>query len=97
MINLNPKEQEELWNLRNKIVHGAASSSDMRRFLELMLKSSQDNRLEIERHLRLIGYFSIEEFQKALEKKDNKELTNFLLIVGGAILIGIVLKRLSKK
>ena len=92
-MNLTIDEQTKLWELRNKIAHNQGTSSDMGQFLELILKSSQDNYYEVENYIRSIGFSTINDFQKALEQKNRNELIAALLIIGGAVLLGLALSR----
>lgn len=94
MSDLTISEQNELIQLKSKIENKNASSNDKKRFTELLIKSGQENKLEIENHLHLMGYNSIEKFLKDLEKDDKDDLISSLLIIGGAILFIILLKKL---
>ena len=96
MTNLTLEEQNNLWNLRNKLVHRQASSSDMRQLLDLILRSSQNNHYEIENYVHSIGYNTINDFQRDLEQKNRDELVNALLIIGGAVLLAMALSKLKR-
>ena len=92
-MNLTINEQISLSELRNKIAHNQGSSSDMKQFLELILKSSQYNHFEVENYIRSIGFSTINDFQRALEQKNRDELIAALLIIGGAVLLGLALSQ----
>ena len=92
-MNLTINEQTKLFELRNKIAHNKGTSSDMGQFLELILRSSQDNYYEVENYIRSIGFSTIDEFQRALEQKNRDELISAILIIGGAVLLGLALNR----
>lgn len=93
-MNLTNDELNNLYRLRNKIVHSQATSVEMRNYFKLIIKSSEQNRAEIERYIHEIGYNSIEEFETHLNKKNNEELINGLVLLGGAVLFGYSLKKI---
>lgn len=97
MTNLTTQEQNDLWNLKNKLSYRQASSSDMRRFIQLIQKSSNFNKIELENYVRSIGYNSIQDFQNDLIEKNKEELINAIVIIGGAVLIGLALTKLFER
>lgn len=92
----NPNYENEIYNLRNKIAHDRANASEMKRYLKLLLESSDHNRDVVENYIQEIGYKSIEDFQSHLNEKNNKELMNGLLLIGGAVLFGYLLDKLTE-
>lgn len=88
--------KNEIYLLRNKIAHGKATSAEMKRYLKLLLESSDYNREVVEDYIHEIGYDSIEDFQDHFNEKGNQETINGLLMIGGAILLGYLLNKLSE-
>lgn len=86
----------EIYRLRNKIGHGKATSAEMKRYLNLLLESSDYNKEVVEEYIHEIGYNSIGEFQEHFNEKGNQEIINGLLMIGGAVLLGYLLNKLSE-
>lgn len=90
-------ELQRLQQLQNKVQYGKATSSEMKEYLRLILKSSDQNRYEVENYVRNIGYASIDDFQDHLLQKNNQELTSGLLTIGGAVLLVYLFSKLFEK
>ena len=86
----------DIYNLRNKITHNQANSSEMKRYLNLLLESSDYNRNVVEDYIHEIGYKSVDDFQEHLNEKNNKELIDGLLLIGGAVLFGYLLNKIAE-
>lgn len=92
----NSDSKNEIYRLRNKIVHDQASSKEMRRYLNLILESSEYNRNVMEDYIHEIGYNSVEEYKEHLNAKSNQELKDGLILIGGALLFGYLLDKLTE-
>lgn len=88
--------KNEIYALRNKISQNQATSAEMNRYLNLLLKSSDHNKNVVENYIHEVGYDSIKDFQNHLNEKSNQEVMNGLLIIGGAVLLGYLLNKLSE-
>ena len=92
----NSNFDNNIYDLRNKIAHNQANSSEMERYLNLLLESSDYNRNVVEDYIHEIGYESVNDFQEHLNEKNNKELIDGLLLIGGAVLFGYLLNKIAE-
>ncbi|MGP8330482.1 MAG: hypothetical protein ACT6FF_09235 [Methanosarcinaceae archaeon] len=87
---------DDIYNLRNKITQNQANSHEMKRYLNLLLESSDYNRNVVENYIHEIGYESVNDFQEHFNEKNNKELIDGLLLIGGAVLFGYLLNKIAE-
>lgn len=86
------RDYKRLEEIQDKIVADIASSSEMKEFLNLIIKSG--NEVEMLNYMNTIGFHSIEEIECHLNKeKKNEGLSTGLIIAGGAILLAALLSR----
>ena len=69
----------------------------MQEFVNLVIKSSNNNKNELENYVRTAGYNSINEFQNHLNDKSNEELVKGLVTIGGAVLLAYGISKLMEK
>jgi hypothetical protein len=96
-MNISLEERNEIYRLRNKIANNQATSAEMNRYLNLIIESSDYNRAVVEEYVREIGYDSIEDYKGRLNEKNSEEFINGLLLIGGAVLVGYLINKLSNK
>ena len=93
-MNLTKKQYNYLIMIRNKISNNQASSEEMRNFLDILTQTSKNNRNEIEKFVKEIGFTSLDSFKHILDKKkENEDFIKGLAIIGGGILLAYLLNR----
>jgi hypothetical protein len=91
-MNLTQEQYNEMRVIKNKMVKGRAKSKEMQLFLELLIHSSDNNKLEIEHYIVDIGFKSLDDFKNHLNRKiENEETVKNLAIVGGGLLLAFLL------
>ncbi len=96
-MELSQEKRNEIYRLRDKISNNQATSDEMKRYLNLILESSDYNRNVVEEYVREIGYDSIEDYEDHLDEKNSDEFIGGLLLIGGAVLVGYLINKLSNK
>ncbi len=93
-MNLTIKEYGDLKTIKEKMQNNKANSKEMQNFLNLLIKSSNASKIEIDRYIENIGFSSLDGFKKRLsDKKNDEDFVKGLAIIGGGILLAWLLNR----
>jgi metal-responsive CopG/Arc/MetJ family transcriptional regulator len=93
-MNLTQEQYNKMKAIKNKMAKGKAKSKEMKEFLGLLIHSSDNNKIEVERYIVDIGFKSLDDFKNHLNRKiENEETVKNLAIVGGGLLLAFLLVR----
>ncbi len=93
-MNVTKKQYDRMKNIKNKMAKGDAKSDEMKEFLEILIQSSDGNKIEIENYISNIGFESLDDFKSHLNRKiENEETVKNLAIIGGGLLLAFLLSR----
>ncbi len=93
-MNVTKKQYDRMKNIKNRMAKGDAKSDEMKEFLEILIQSSDGNKIEIENYISNIGFESLDDFKSHLNRKiENEETVKNLAIIGGGLLLAFLLSR----
>ena len=91
-MSLSKIEYQKLKTIQDKIVLNNATSVEMDKFLDLIIKSG--NEFEMLEYMQTIGFDTIDEVRIELKKRQkNSNVSTGLAVAGGAILLALLLSR----